>query len=567
MSHRVSPWAAAVWAAAALAALSACSSSSSKSASSPPAPAASAAAPAAASPPAAPSPSPTARPMTAANPDVVEESPSYYVQRYKKSDMVKVDDSHVRLPFMKATMPLAREDADYYYVRVEKTSAEEMDAAAAERRKKEAEGAAEARSELERQAKASPLVVTPEQFESLAPARAASGVRFERAGAGLPDKGQWRQNIAVADIDGDGRPDIVATPARLGGGGLFRVWSGDGQGNFRQMNIEVVDKAGKAISPSLAYGGVAVGDLDGDGRPDVVTASHAGTVHVFLNRGHGRFVMADAGLPPRLSSQAVAIFDVNGDRRPDIVVSQDIINNDLRRKTGKDTNQVRVFLNDGRGGWTKDPGAPQGACFSFNVFPIDVTGATPARDILTGCRALGGWGLTWKNDGKGKFDNELFDIIEQAAYHFAVAPGTMGAERRSAFADLYEKRAGALQAEGLNVYFKDASGWHKVPIWREKGYRAYLVSVAMGDLDGDGLDDVVFPDRTAGRVRIFFQQRDGRFLEAPENMEPPLDSPAVDTRLVDVNGDGRLDIILAKTVFSESPKDPGGIEVLLNRGR
>jgi hypothetical protein len=562
MPHRVSPRAALACAAAALAAVSACSSSSTKPAASSAPPAASPAAR-----PAAPAGYPYEPPAAKTNPDVVEEGQTYYVQRYKKTDMVKVDESHVRLPYMKVPVLLVREDADYYYVRVEKKTSQEMNAVAAENREKAKEAKAARQAQLEEQAKSSPLIVTPEQFESLVPARAASGVRFEHAGRGLPEKGQWRQNIAVADFDGDGHPDIVATPARLGGGGLFRVWSGDGQGNFRPLKIEVVNKEGKAISPSLGYGGVAAGDLDGDGRPDIVTASHAGTVHVFLNRGKGKFQIADAGLPPRLSSQAVAIFDVNGDRRPDLVVSQDMINNDLRRKTGKDTNQVRVFLNHGKKGWGSDPGAPQGACFSFNLFPIDVTGATPARDILTGCRALGGWGLTWKNDGKGQFDNELFDIIEQAAYHFAVAPGSVGGDHRSAFADLYEKHAGALQADGLNVYFKDASGWHKVPIWRQKGYKTYLVSVAMGDLDGDGLDDVVFPDRTAGKVRIFFQQRDGSFLEAPENMEPALDSPAVDTRLVDVNGDGRLDIILAKTVFSGSPKDPGGIEVLLNLGR
>jgi len=564
MQHRVSRWAAVVWAAGTLAAVSACSSSSTKPASSSAAPPA---AKPAAPPPAAPAGYSHDQPAAKTNPDVVEETPTYYIQRYKKSEMVRVDETHVRLPFMNIPALLAREDADYYYVRVEKTTPEEMNAAAAQRREKEARLAAAQRAQIEKQAKSSPLVVTPEQFEDVTPARAAAGVRFERAGEGLPARGQWRQNIAVADVDGDGRPDVVATPSRLSGAGLFRVWLGDGKGNFHEMKIRVVDKAGKAVSLALQYGGVAVADVNGDGKPDVVTASHAQTVRVFLNRGDGKFEMSNAGLPEKLSSQAVSVYDVDGDGRPDLVVSQDMVNNELRKKTGKDYAQVQVFLNDGHGGWRKDPGAPQGACFSFNVFPIDVTGAEPARDILTGCRFLGGWGLTWKNDGKGNFTNELFDTIEQAAYHFAVAPGTVGAERRPGFANLFEKHAGALQADGLNVYFKDASGWHKIAVWRKKGYRVRLTSVAMGDLDGDGLDDVVFPDRTAKKVRIFLQTPGGGFEEAPEQTEPDLDSPAADTRLVDLDGDGRLDIVMAKTAFSEHGKDPGGFEVLLNRGR
>ncbi|HYK43165.1 MAG TPA: FG-GAP-like repeat-containing protein, partial [Thermoanaerobaculia bacterium] len=88
----------------------------------------------------------------------------------------------------------------------------------------------------------------------------------------------------------------------------------------------------------------------------------------------------------------------------------------------------------------------------------------------------------------------------------------------------------------------------------------------MGDLNGDGLDDIVFPDRVAKKLRIFFQTKDGKFEESPETAEPLLDSVAVDVRLADIDGDGRLDMVLAKSVFSNYAKDPGGVEVLLNQG-
>jgi hypothetical protein len=443
-------------------------------------------------------------------------------------------------------------------------SKEEIDAAAAARKKEAEEKKAQALAAVEKAAKSSALVVTPEQFDSVPALRGKTGVQFQRAGQGLPTKGQWRQNIAVADIDGDGIPDIVTGAPRISTS-TFHVFLGDGHGAFKEQPVQFIDEHGKPVTNlRLAYGGVAVADFDGDGKMDVATASHGDSVAVFLNRGEGRFQVV-RGLPPSYSSQAIAAFDVNGDGHPDIVASRDMMNAALRRKEGKDYHQVRVFLNDGKGHFTSDDDAIRGACFSFNIFPIDVTGSGK-RDLLTGCRGLGGWGLTWKNDGKGKFDNELFEIIEQAAYHFAVAPGSFGPSHSTAFADLYQKVAGGLTAEGLNVYFKDSSGWHKVVVWRKKGTSSRVTAVAMGDLNGDGLDDVVAPDRDSNKLRIFLQTKEGTFEEEPESAEPALDSYAVDIRLADLNGDGRLDIVLAKSVFSERPRDPGGVEVLLNEG-
>lgn len=551
MQHRVSRWIAVVWGAAMIAAAAACSSSRSAS----PAPAAR---------PEAPAGTVYAPPAAKLNPDVVEETAAYYVQRYKKSAMIRVDERHIRSPYMSHPVEIYREDADYFYVRVEKITPEEKKEIVEKREEKAREKTAAERAELEAAGKKSALVVTPEQFDTLVPPRSASGVSFRRAGKGLPERGQWRQNIAVADIDGDGHPDIVAPPPRLTGS-LFRVYLGDGRGGFHEQQVTLLNDQGKKLASNFAYGGVAVADFDGDGKPDVALASHGGTVNVFLNRGEGKFQKV-SGMPPTFSSQAVAALDVNGDGLPDLAVSRDMVNLELRRKEGKDYHQVRIFVNKGHGRFESADDAILGACFSFNLFPIDLTG-TGRRDLLTGCRFLGGWGLTWKNDGKGKFSNELFEIIEQAAYHFAVAPGTFGPDHRVAFADLFRKELPGIQAAGLNVYYKDPAGWHKIAVWRQKGFRERLTSVAMGDLDGDGLDDVVYPDRSSGKVRIFFQTKEGTFQESPESAEPPLDSFVADTRLADIDGDGRLDIVFARTGFSELPKDPGGIEVLLNQGR
>lgn len=513
------------------------------------------------------SPKPVAAPeakATVAHPDVVEDTPAYYVQRYKKTDMVRVDETHIRPPFLAAVVPIYREDADYFYVRNEKLSVEEVKAAEDAHRKVAEEKTARAKTQVLEAAKTNPLIVTPDQFDTLPAVRGTTAVNFVRSGEGLPTKGQWRQNVAVADLDGDGILDIVTPPTRLGQS-TIHLFLGDGHGKFRDQPVSFVDGKGKPLTNlRIAYGGVAVADFDGDGRNDVALASHGDSVAVFLNRGVGKFQVV-SGLPPSYSSQAIAAMDVNGDGKVDIVAGRDGVNAELRRKEGKDYHQVRVFVNDGHGKFTSDDDAIRGACFSYNLFPIDLTGSGK-RDLLTGCRFLGGWGLTWKNDGKGKFSNELFEIIEQGAYHFAVAPGSFGAAHAPAFADLYQKQMPGIQAAGINAYYKDGGGWHKIALWRQNRYPGRLTALAMGDLNGDGLDDIVFPDRVAKKLRIFFQTKEGKFEESPESAEPLLDSVAVDVRLADIDGDGRLDMVLAKSVFSNYSKDPGGLEVLLNRG-
>ncbi len=87
----------------------------------------------------------------------------------------------------------------------------------------------------------------------------------------------------------------------------------------------------------------------------------------------------------------------------------------------------------------------------------------------------------------------------------------------------------------------------------------------MGDLDGDGLDDIVFADSEIDRLRILFQKPDGTFMEMDESEEPKLDSLGQCIRLADLDGDGRLDIVLSKTVASYRLNDRGGWNVYLNR--
>src|SRR5262249_62174323 len=138
----------------------------------------------------------------------------------------------------------------------------------------------------------------PADFEDLTPARVSGRLHLEEVkSSGLPTTGQWRASFVTADMNGDGIPDIVA-PAPRGGGGGLQVWLGDGKGHFLEWPMTSLLADGKKRQGvPVGYGAVAVGDVDGDGKLDVVAAQHGGGLTAFFCGGKGNFRQASIGLP------------------------------------------------------------------------------------------------------------------------------------------------------------------------------------------------------------------------------------------------------------------------------
>jgi len=153
-------------------------------------------------------------------------------------------------------------------------------------------------------------------------------------------------SVAIADLNGDGTPDIVSTGYY---NSTVSVLIGRGDGTFNSAST-----FGTGANPVS----VAVGDVNGDGRLDIVTANYGGeTVSVLLNNGEGFSPKNDysAGVS---SAGAVVLTDVDGDGRLDIVVPS------YQSEGGSSSLAVvsaviegypiSVLLNDGEGGFN-DP--------------------------------------------------------------------------------------------------------------------------------------------------------------------------------------------------------------------
>ena len=134
-----------------------------------------------------------------------------------------------------------------------------------------------------------------------------------QAATGYPSGGNEALSVAVGDLNNDGHPDVVVSNVSYSDSkdSSGDVLLGNGDGTFRPA---VTYDSGGVYAVS-----VAIADLNGDGKLDVVVANSENIVGVFLGNGDGTLqteviYYADAG-------NSVAIADVNSDGKPDLVVS------------------------------------------------------------------------------------------------------------------------------------------------------------------------------------------------------------------------------------------------------
>lgn len=149
--------------------------------------------------------------------------------------------------------------------------------------------------------------------------------------------GQGRYTFSFGDLDGDGHLDAAIASgsnefAELGRAVLLR---GDGKGAFKSVSET-------SVPPAPRY--VTLGDVNGDGRPDLVLTHGSHQLSVLLNQGGGKFALAPAlSYDLGTAAWAVIVADVNRDKSNDLIVAT--------------VDSITVLLN-GKGGFAPAPGSP-----------------------------------------------------------------------------------------------------------------------------------------------------------------------------------------------------------------
>ena len=261
-------------------------------------------------------------------------------------------------------------------------------------------------------------------------------------------------SVAIGDLNGDGRPDLATANSP---GGTISVLLGNADGSFGVKTD---------YSTGSGAGSVAIGDLNGDGKPDLATANAGYTVSVLLGNGNGSFGVSTecrtGGRP-----QSVAIGDLNGDGKPDLAAAT------------VDSGMISVLLGNGDGTF--------GAHTDF---------------------------------GNG-------------IYPYSVAIGDLNGDRKL---DL----ATANHSGTVSVLLGNGDGSFGVKT--DFGTGGYPNSVAIGDLNGDGKPDLATANLVSNTVSVLLGNGDGSF-RAHTDFETGRDPLSV--VIADLNGDGKLDLATA----------------------
>lgn len=374
---------------------------------------------------------------------------------------------------------------------------------------------------------------------------------FQPFDTGLPKTGMWRHGFAVADMNGDTRPDLVFTSPRKEPGPPV-IFLNQGGGRWARWE--------QTTFPNLPfdYGAVAAADFDGNGTADLAVGSHYRGVIALLGDGHGTFTAATSGFnypvssreSSTFSSRAVTITDWNADGRPDIAALSDGPRPLVSVQLG-----ITVYENLGFG-WKATRAATSDVVFGDTIAAADLDGDN-LPDLLTASHHTSDHRILRLGSDGALVRREL-QMLHPPAVVRAAEAGDFDNDGRDEIVIGYS--AGSPRAGSLELISFPAGSRPAQSLWSEPGDE--VAAIATGDLDGDGAVDLVAALQ-GGRLLTFRGNGRGT-LTRDADITPPdwrRGCAAYAVRLADLDADNRAEIIATYAGESGGCTTGGGIEV------
>ncbi len=319
----------------------------------------------------------------------------------------------------------------------------------------------------------------------------------------------------------------------------------------------------------------AVGDLNGDGKLDLVVAnfstngdsSSSGLIDVLLGNGDGTF-HRPVSYSFNTYPSWVVIADVNGDHKPDLIVSGQV-------NLGENVEPLGVFLGNGDGTFQSEVSYASGGYddtsalgLSYPAYVADVNGdGKPDLLVVNELGGSGGSGVigVLLGNGDGTFQ-PVVGYGSGGSYATSLVVADVNGDGKP---DLVVGNCGASGAGCLNklpgaigVLLNKGDGSFQAAKSYSTGGSQYLVhngSITVADVNGDGKPDLIEPNEGGDTVGVLLNNGNGTFRPAVTYASGG-DGPNL-AFVADVNGDGKLDLIVNNIgVYS------GSIGVLLGNG-
>ncbi|WP_354699774.1 hypothetical protein DSM112329_00029 [Paraconexibacter sp. AEG42_29] len=388
-----------------------------------------------------------------------------------------------------------------------------------------------------------------------------------------PQTGSNPYSVAVGDLNGDTIPDLVTANADSND---VSVLLGDEAGSTGKGDGTFTASPESPATGASPFS-VAVGDLDGDGIPDLVTANaNSNDVSVLLGdeagstgKGDGTFTASPESPATGSLPYSVAVGDLNGDTIPDLVTAN------------LSSNDVSVLLGDeagstgrGDGTFTASLESPATGSLPYSVAVGDLNGDT-IPDLVTANLSSNDVSVLLGNEAgsTGRGDGTFTASLESPATGtdpFSVAVGDLNGDT---IPDLVTANLGS---SSVSVLLGDEAGstgkgdgtFTASPESPATGANPY--SVAVGDLNGDTIPDLVTANGGSNSVSVLLGDEagstgkgDGTFTASPQS--PATGNSPRSVAVGDLNGDGFRDLVTANagantaTVMLQLPPAPPGV--------
>lgn len=343
----------------------------------------------------------------------------------------------------------------------------------------------------------------------------------------------------AADRDGDGMDELLASVGSVSGGVIAElfVFPGTPSGPGAGVSLGLIHYAYTSVSP---YPGVAVLDVDGDGDLDTVVAPGGMSPYVSLQDGNGGYSFANKVIPPKLERLFLPPRDVDGDGDVDLI-TETFVNGQIN---------LLLWRNDGRGGFGT-AAIPAGVIST--PFPRTIKWADLDNDgdddCWIGSQFFSSPNLAMLNNGAGMFTvgasiSSVGHATSRVIADFngdAVMDMVMGRPVTSLF-PLTMKQPLLITGQSVpnGVSYDPATPF---------GLPARIIDMVVVDPDVDGDNDILVVTRTligaVGLVYVYENDGLGNFTALPSFAGVQAATLAAG----DLNGDGLQDVVIGEQTW------------------